>query len=82
MTDVAIYTDLCRKCPVQSYRGMKYIFVAYIYKCNSILMRPMKGCTDKNMVAVFQDIYDYLREQNLTPNLHVMDNEYSKAIKN
>ena len=34
------------------------------------------------MVAVFQDIYDYLPEQNLTPNLHVMDNECSKAIKN
>ena len=45
-------------------------------------MRPMKGCTDKDMVAVFQDIYGYLREQNLTPALHVMDNKCSKAIKN
>ena len=45
-------------------------------------MRPMKGRTDKDMVEVFQDIYGYLREQNLTPALHVMDNECSKAIKN
>ena len=42
----------------------------------------MKGRTDKDMVKVFQDIYRYLRDQNLTPALHVMDNEYSKAIKN
>ena len=62
MTIGTIYTDLCGQFPVTSFRGMKYIFVAYVYKCNSILMRPMKGCTDKDMVAVFQDIYDYLHE--------------------
>ena len=42
----------------------------------------MKDHTDESMVVVFQNIYDYLREQNLTPNLHVMDNKCSKAIKN
>ena len=42
----------------------------------------MKGRTDKHMVAVFEDIYDYLQERNLTPNHHVMDNDYSKAITN
>ena len=81
MTSGTIYTDLCGRFPVTSFRGMKYIFVAYIYKCNSILMRPMKGRTDKDMVEVFQDIYGYLRKQDLTPALHVMDNECSKAIK-
>ena len=81
MTSGTIYTDLCGLFPVTSYRGMKYIFVAYIYKCNSVLMRPMKGRTDKDMVEVFQDIYGYLRERDLTPALHVMDNKCSKAIK-
>ena len=65
MTDGTIYTDLCGQFPVQSYRGMKYIFVAYIYKCDSILMRRMKGRTDEHMVAEFQDIYDYLRERSV-----------------
>ena len=41
----------------------------------------MKGRTDKDMVEVFQDIYSYLRERDLTPALHVMDNGCSKAIK-
>ena len=81
MTSGTIYTDLCGRFPVTSFRGIKYIFVAYVYKCNSILMRPMKERTDKDMVEVFQDIYGYLREQNLTPALHVMDIECSKAIK-
>ena len=44
-------------------------------------MRPMKGRKDEHMVAVFEDIYAYLRDTNLTPNLHLMDNECSKAIK-
>ena len=41
----------------------------------------MKGQKDEHMVEVFQDIYDYLRERNLPPNLHVMDNECLRAIK-
>ena len=82
MASGTIYTDLCGRFPVTSYRFMQYMFVEYIYKCNSILMRPMKGRIDKDMVEVFQDIYDYLRERDLTPALDVMDNEYSKAIKN
>ena len=42
----------------------------------------MKGRTDEHMVAVFRDIYDYLRKSFLTPALHVMDKEFSMAIKN
>ena len=80
MTSSTVYTDLCGRFPVTSFRGMKYIFFAYVYKCNSILMRPIKGRTDKDMVEVFQDIYGFLRERNLTPALHIMDNECSKAI--
>ena len=33
------------------------------------------------MVEVFQDIYEDLREQSLSPNLHVMENKCSRAIK-
>ena len=43
MTSGTIYTALCGQFPITSFRGMKYICVAYVYKCNSILMRPMKG---------------------------------------
>ena len=37
MTSGTIYTDLCGRFFVTSFRGIKYIFVAYVYKCNSNL---------------------------------------------
>ena len=45
-------------------------------------MWPMKGQKDEHIFDVFQEIYDYLRERALSPNLYVMDNECSSAIKN
>ena len=44
-------------------------------------MRPMKSGAHKHMVKVFQNVYNYLRERNLSLNLHVMDNECSRAIQ-
>ena len=40
----------------------------------------MRSHKDEHMVEVFEDIYSYLRDRNLSPSLHVMDNECSKAI--
>ena len=56
-----IYSDLPGRFPVQSYAGNNYIFVAYVYKINSILMRPMKSRSDESMVKAFTDIYAYLK---------------------
>ena len=33
-------------------------------------------------VKSFQDIYKYLIDRNFTPLLHVMENEYSRTVKN
>ena len=38
-----LYTDLTGKFPVRSYSGMQYIFLAYDYKTNSILVRAIKN---------------------------------------
>ena len=67
--------------PVQSYAGNNYIFVAYVYKINTILMRLMKSRSDESMVKAFTDIYAYLKPKNLQPKLHVLDNECSKAVQ-
>ena len=63
-TDGMIYSDLTGRLPVESYWGMQYIFIAYIYDENVILMRPMKNRTDACMVAVFKEIYEHLKERN------------------
>ena len=36
-----IYSDLTGKFPVRSYKRNQYIFVAYVYDANAILIRPM-----------------------------------------
>jgi len=76
-----IYSNLPGLFPVQSYAGNNYIFVAYVYKINTILMRLMKSRSDESMVKAFTDIYAYLKPKNLQPKLHVLDNECSKAVQ-
>ena len=79
--DNTIYSDLAGRFPQQSYSGMEYVFVAYVYKINDILLRSMKSREDSNMVAAFQDIYAELEAKNLKPKLHVLDNECSRAVQ-
>ena len=42
-----IYSDLCRRFPTTSSRGIKYIYVMYVYDYNDILTTPMKNRSDK-----------------------------------
>ena len=57
-----IYSNLAGRFPAQSYSGMNYIFIAYVYTINAILIRPMKSRSDTCMVAAFRDVYTYLME--------------------
>ena len=45
------------------YKKNQYIFVAYFYSLNAIIVRPMENQTDECMVATFKDIIDYLSMQ-------------------
>ena len=76
-----IYSDLVGRFPVKLYSGMNYIFIAYIYTINAIIIRPMKSRSNEHMVKTFQDIYTYLQTKKLSPKLHVLDNECSKVVK-
>jgi hypothetical protein len=40
-TTGTMYTDLTSGFPVRSFKNMQYIFVAYIYDLNIIIVRPM-----------------------------------------
>jgi len=37
----AMYTDITGAFPVRSFKGMQYIFVAYVYDLNAIIVRAM-----------------------------------------
>ena len=76
-----IYSDQTGCFPVRSHSGKNYIFMAYVYSKNAVLLRPLAARNDDNMVKTFQELYAYLRERGIQPRLHVLDNECSKAIK-
>lgn len=76
-----MYTDLTGAFPVRSYKNMQYIFVAYVYDLNAIIVRPMTSRTDAAFIAAFTDVFATLCAQDYMPQLNVMDNECSKAVE-
>ena len=76
-----MYMDLASVFPVCLFKNMQYIFVAYIYDLNAIIVRPMQSRIDAAFISAFTDIFATLRAQNYQPALNVMDNECSKAVE-
>ena len=48
-----MYTDLTGRFPVMSFKGNQYLFVAYLYDHNAIIVCPMKSRKDEDMVTAF-----------------------------
>jgi hypothetical protein len=76
-----MYTDLTGAFPVQSFKKMQYIFVAYIYDLNAIIVRPMASRTDASFIAAFTEVFAILRARDYQPALNVTDNKCSKAVE-
>jgi hypothetical protein len=77
----AMYTDLTSAFPVRSFKNMQYIFVAYIYDLNPILVHEMPSKNNAAMIAAFSDIFSTLAAHGYAPTLNVMDNDCSKVVK-
>ena len=67
--------------PVQWERGNNYILVDYHYDVNNILTKTIKNRTGPCILSGLTKIHDKLRNQVLTPKLHIMDNEVSEDLK-
>jgi hypothetical protein len=80
-TTSTMYTDLTGAYPVRSFKNMIYIFIAYIYDLNTIIVHPMASRTDTSFIAAFNKVFTILHAQNYQPALNVMDNECSKAVE-
>jgi hypothetical protein len=76
-----MYTDLTGTSPVRSFRNMIYIFVAYIYDLNDIIVCPMASRTDASFIAAFTEVFAILHAWNYQPALNIMDNECSKGVE-
>jgi hypothetical protein len=76
-----MYTDITGAFPVRSFKSMQYIFVAYVYDLNAIIVRAMPYHTDASMVTAFAKVIIILKAGGCQPTLNVMDNECSAAVK-
>jgi hypothetical protein len=77
-----MYTNITSAFPVRLLKSMQYIFVAYIYDLNAIIIRAMPSHTDASMVSVFTEVITILKAGGYQPALNVMDNNCSAAVKN
>ncbi len=76
-----MYTDGTGALPVRSFRNMQYVFVAYMYDLNAILVRAMPAKKRWSNDCRFTDILATLNARGYAPALNVMDNECSKAVE-
>ncbi len=76
-----MYTDITGAFPVRSFKSMQYVFAAYIYNLNAIIVRAMPSCTNASMVQAFTKFISILKSGSYHPALNVMDNECSSAVK-
>ena len=76
-----MYTDITGAFPVCSFKSMQYIFVAYVYDLNAIIVRAMPSRTDASMVTAFTEVITTLKTGGYCPALNVMDNECSAAVE-
>jgi hypothetical protein len=76
-----MYIDLSGAFRARSFKNMQYIFVAYIYDLNTILVHAMPSKNNVAMIVAFSDIFSTLAAHGYAPTFNVMDNECSKVVK-
>jgi hypothetical protein len=72
--------DLPGRFPFTSNKGNNYIFVMYDFDTNSIIGKPIKSQDADQLVFGYQHCYDELREGNVIPILHQLDNEVNDLL--
>ncbi len=76
-----MYTNITGAFPVRSFKSRQYIFVAYIYDLNAIIVRIMPSRTDAAMVTAFNEVISTLKTGGYTPTLNVMINKCLAAVE-
>ena len=75
-----IFTDDTGRFTPQACRGNQYIMVALHSESNAILVRPFQLKHDSHCIGAYNDLYNRLVAQHATPDVHILDNEASKAF--
>ncbi len=76
-----MYTDITGAFPIWLFKNMQYIFVAYIYNLNAIIVQPIPSCTNSLFITAISKMFPILRACNYQPALNMIGIECSKAIE-
>ncbi len=76
-----MYTDLTGSFPVRSFKNMQYMFVAYVYDLNVIIVHAMPTRSDTAMITAFKEVIAVLQTRGYCPTLNVMDNKCSTVVE-
>jgi hypothetical protein len=76
-----MYTNITGAFPVRSFKSMQYVFVAYIYDLNAIIIWAMLSHTNASMVQAFTKVISILKSEGYHLALNVMDNECSSMFE-
>ena len=78
--DGTTYTDLTGRFPTMSLENNHYVFVAYDYTTNAIIVRAITDREFATIVRAFDDIFTHLTSKGFKPKFNVLDNEASHTI--
>jgi hypothetical protein len=76
-----MYNNLPGAFPAHSFKSMQFIFVAYIYNLNAILVRAMPSKNNAAMITAFTKILATLAARGYKPTLDVTDSKCSKMVE-
>jgi hypothetical protein len=76
-----MYTNLPGAFPIHSFKSMQYIFVAYIYDLNAILVHAMPSKNNATMITALTKILVTLAARGYKPTMNIMDNVCSNTVE-
>ena len=75
------YTDDTGCFPIHAHSGNKYIMISYHCDANLILAEPFTSIKDKHRLLAYDKLMQILRDNKLTVNLQILNNEASAENK-
>jgi hypothetical protein len=75
-----IFTDDTGRFTPRARSGNQYIMVALHSESNAILVQPFKSKHDSHRITAYNELYSRLTNQHATPDVHILDNEASRAF--
>ena len=75
------YSDQIGRFTVKSKQGNQYIFILYHYDTSTINAVSIKSRYAKCITDAWQLIFNIIKTQGLSPNIHILDNKYSYHLK-